>query len=85
MFDELLVEDVLGSRDAAREYRQSIAHAKGPAKVIARGDGTTYEQQFFSQVWDGVFDSTDPGTINNADSLGEILTKYLGLLGRARP
>ena len=85
MFDELLVEDVLGSRDAAREYRQSIARAKGPAKVIARGDGTTYEQQFFSQVWDGVFDSTDPGTINNADSLGEILVKYLGFLGRARP
>jgi hypothetical protein len=84
MFDELLVEDVLGSREAAREYRQSIARVKGPAKVIARGDGTTYEQKFFSQIWDAVFDSTDPGTINNADSLGELLVKYLGFLGRAR-
>jgi hypothetical protein len=85
MFDELLVEDVLGSREAAREYRQSIARAKGPARVIAKGDGTTYEQKFFSQIWDGVFDSTDVDTINNADSLGEILVKYLGFLGRARP
>ena len=85
MFDELLVEDVLGSREAAREYRQSIARARGPAKVIAKGDGTTYEQKFFSRIWDGVFDSTDVDTINNADSLGEILVKYLGFLGRARP
>jgi hypothetical protein len=85
MFDELLVEDVLGSREAAREYRQSLARAKGPAKVVAKGDGTTYEQKFFSRIWDGVFDSTDIDTINNADSLGEILVKYLGFLGRARP
>jgi len=85
MFDELLVEDVLGSREAARAYRQSIARAKGPARVVARGDGTTYEQKFFSRIWDGVFDSTDVGAINNADSLGEILNKYLGFLGGARP
>jgi hypothetical protein len=85
MFDELLVEDVLGSREAAREYRQGLARMKGPAKVVPRGDGTTYEAKFFSQVWDAVFDSTDPGAINNADSLGEILVKYLGFLGRARP
>jgi hypothetical protein len=85
MFDELLVEDVLGGREAAREYRQAIARVKGPAKVLTRGDGTTYEQKFFSQIWDAVFDSTDPGAINNADALGEILVKYLGFLGKARP
>jgi hypothetical protein len=85
MFDELLAEDVLGGREAAREYRQAIARAKGPAKVIPRGDGTTYEQKFFSQIWDAVFDSTDPGAINNADALGELLVNYLGFLGKARP
>lgn len=84
MFDELLAEDVLGGREAAREYRQGLARMKGPARVIARGDGTTYEQKFFSQVWDAVFDSTDSGAINNADSLGEILVKHLGFLGKAR-
>jgi hypothetical protein len=85
MFDELLAEEVLGSREAARAYRQSIARAKGPARVVARGDGTTYEQKFFSRIWDGVFDSTDVRAINNADALGEILTRYLGFLGGARP
>jgi hypothetical protein len=85
MFDELLVEDVLGGREAAREYRQAIARATEPAKVITRGDGTTYRQELFSQIWDAVFDSTDVGAINNADSLGEILVKHLDFLGRARP
>ena len=84
MFDELLVEDVLGSREAAREYRQGLARMTGPARVIPRGDGTTYEQKFFSQIWDAVFDSTDVGAINNADALGEILVKHLDFLGRAR-
>ena len=84
MFDELLVEDVLGGREAAREYRQAIARVTGPARVRARADGTTYEQKFFSQIWDAVFDSGDPGAINNADALGEILVKYLGFLGAAR-
>jgi hypothetical protein len=85
MFDELIVEDALGSREAAREFRQSIARVKGPAKVVARGDGKTYEKKFFGQIWDALFDSGDIDTINNADSLGEILVKYLGFLGKARP
>jgi len=84
MFDELLVEDVLGGREAAREYRQALARATDQVKVVMRGDGTIYTQELFSQIWDAVFDSTDVGAINNADALGELLVKHLGFLGKAR-
>jgi hypothetical protein len=56
---------------------------KGPAKEIPRHGGITYEQKFFSQIWDAVFDSIDLAPINNADSIGELLVKYLGFLGVA--
>lgn len=84
MFDELVAEDVLGSREAARAWRQGIAALTDPANVVTRGDGTTYEQQLFSMIWDAVFDSTDQGAINNADAVGEILVRHLGFLGKAR-
>ena len=84
MFDELLVEEVLGGRDAAREFRQAIANAKGPAKVVVRSDDTTYEKKFFSLIWDALFDSADMNHINNSDALGRILIDELGLLGKTR-
>ena len=83
MFDEYLVEDVLGSIDAARDFRRAIANAESPSIMKAISGGATYEKKLYSLIWDALFDAGDVNQINRAESLGAILIKHLGFMGRA--
>jgi len=64
MFDEYILArpEVLGSRDAARRSRQAIANAEGPASE----DG----EEFYSLVWNALFDETDGGQLNTPEEVG---------------
>lgn len=90
MFDEYLVEDVLGSRDLAMRFRKAIANAgggdaAGARKRVKELGGQMIEIEFYRDVWDALFDAYGQGQINRAEELGNILIEHLGFAGRARP
>jgi hypothetical protein len=90
MFDEYLVEDVLGSKELAARFRRAIANAGGGDGPSARKrlkdlGGRMIEIEFYRDVWDALFDAYGLGQINRAEELGNILIEHLGFAGRARP
>ena len=72
MFQEYILAEAWGSREAARDFRWAIANAK--EDLMGRHD-------FFGQVWDALFDSTDMGMINRPEEIGPLLIEHLGLPG----
>ena len=70
MFQEYALARALGSKDAARNFRHLIAEAEGPVRN---------RQQFFSQVWDAVFDVYDGSQVNSPEGIGPILKAHLNL------
>lgn len=90
MFDEYLVEDVLGSKELAMRFRKAIAKAgggvgAGAKKRVKELGGQMVEIEFYRDVWDALFDAYELGEINRAEELGNILIEHLGFAGRARP
>lgn len=77
MFQEFVLAEKWGSREAARNFRHAIANVQG-----GRADA---KKKMFSRVWDALFDSLDEKAINRPEFLGPILHQHLKLPGRLRP
>ena len=56
-------------------FRQKLATVSGPSKTIKAGQADQYEQPFWSQLWDELFDSF--GQVRSPEKLFQILMTHL--------
>jgi hypothetical protein len=57
------------------EFRQQLAECQGPSKTRRTGQGDAFEEPFWAQVWDELFDDSD--NLHTPEEIGKILQEHL--------
>jgi hypothetical protein len=57
------------------EFRQKLAELQGPTKTRRSGQRDEYEEPFWAQVWDELFDDSD--NLHSPEEIGKILQRHL--------
>jgi hypothetical protein len=73
-FDQYLGDRLFG-RGGGLRFRQKLAAFDGPTRTRRAGEEGEYEEPFWAQVWDELFDSSD--NLHSPEEIGEILQNHL--------